>query len=290
MFTKQVIVDCNNIFNLLFNSLFNGKSKIDGSDLAILGLFKSFIKNIEAINILIQNDHGNEADTLIRSALEQCIYFDYLFQKRDRKKLQNRPKRECINSIELRGNSLFFWQRFDMYKKVKNVVDDKNIKLDMDFLNKILEKEENFKSIEEATEYFKRKYNELFDKNRKFRELGGKQKRKIRRNWYNVDGGEYKNLEKLAQDVSCEETYHLYRLCSISIHGHGHNSSIWISKQNNDLYINNVSHSTRGNYDFLSSLSYNVMERLIWYYNLKNNTITELKNRVNFNLKLKRIQ
>lgn len=280
------IKDCKKVFNFLFSNSFNHKKMIDPCDLALLSLLKSIIGNLSSIECLIKDEASNHSIyILLRSFLEQTIYFDYLFQNKNNSNWSNKRKRQ---NIILRGNSLFFYQRINLFKKI-NHIKQCDIDFNIDTLIKKSEIDDKHQSLDDIIKYYKQRYEKLFLKNKKYVELSGKEKRKRKKYWYNVDGDDYNSLKDLAGNISYKEVYLLYNLYSDYVHGHTEAYSIWIEHYNDDIYINSANLlDDEGILNTLTSCIYIILDNLIWFYNIKDSDIKEILMRKRINIKLKK--
>ncbi len=204
MSLEETIKDNEKLIDKLFenNSVFS-KQKLTPSDVAIISLYYSALSNAKAIRILVNNGLTNVTDTLLRTFLEQSVYLTYIFQ----------------DNTENRAELLFFYEKMNSHTKALNIVKkltDKKLAQNMKQYidNQIKNDPSETSNLEESTEYFKQRYDQLFPRNIP-------NKNKIKQHWYNAEP-DYKNtsFNQLCKSLGIKDLYlGMYSPYSDNTHG-----------------------------------------------------------------------
>lgn len=191
MSLEVTINDNEKLIDKLFenNSVFS-KQELTPSDVAIISLYYSALSNAKAIKLLTDNDLTNVTDTLLRTFLEQSVYLTYIFQ----------------NNTKARAELLFFYEKMNSHTKALNMVKRltnkklaQNMQREID--NQIKNDPSETSSLEESTNQFEKRYDELFPRNIHKRN-------QVKRHWYNAEP-DYKNtsFNQLCKNLGIKDLY-----------------------------------------------------------------------------------
>ncbi|OYS88256.1 hypothetical protein CBG18_09505, partial [Limosilactobacillus reuteri] len=87
MSLNVAVCDCKKLIDKLFeNKSVFSKRELTPSDVAIISLFYSAISEAEAIKVLVDNNLTNVTDSLLRTFIEQAVYFKYIFTANSEKR------------------------------------------------------------------------------------------------------------------------------------------------------------------------------------------------------------
>ncbi|MDE6948875.1 DUF5677 domain-containing protein [Limosilactobacillus reuteri] len=220
MSLEVTINDNEKLIDKLFenNSVFS-KQKLTPSDVAIISLYYSALSNAKAITLLAKNGLTNVTDTLLRTFLEQSVYLTYIFQ----------------DNTEARAELLFFYEKMNSHTKALNIVKklaDKELAKNMQqrIDNQIKNDPSETSSLEESTEYFKKRYDRLFPRSIPNRN-------KIKQHWYNAEP-DYKNtsFNQLCKNLGIKDLYlGMYAPYSDNTHGVNGITNFKVNHQDNEF-------------------------------------------------------
>lgn len=95
--------DANSFIAIILDNKFTKTNQMGISDISIITLLSSMIDKVETISVLQEAKVTSEVKSILRSLIEQYIYFEYIFEK---------------HSLD-RSRSYFIHQRYEMFKNVK---------------------------------------------------------------------------------------------------------------------------------------------------------------------------
>lgn len=217
-----IVRDCNKLLEIVMDNSFKDR-KFEVYDSAIIGLWHSLIQKGDTVDTLFKNKKYSCLYIIERSFLEQTAYLKFILKK---------------NSI-MRARALFYYQKFNDYKKLKGEIDREEFGDDTEKFkemadNEVLKDKGPSKNLDEAFAYFKEKYIGLFPTDRCRPDKGD--------DWYNFEGQtNYPHLIELMKGIGMNNEYLIYRNVSNDVHGSSAPKNVQLSNVDVDTQTADIS-------------------------------------------------
>lgn len=276
--------DANSFIAIILDNKFTKTNQMGISDISIITLLSSMIDKVETISVLQEAKVTSEVKSILRSLIEQYIYFEYIFEK---------------HSLD-RSRSYFIHQRYEMFKNVKKMLDscekDESLRIKKRIDSIIRNDSSDCINADEAFTKYRNQFNDLFTRAKKknggtLNPKGSHQKNK--KKWFNIDLDFTNTVYDLAKKTHQLTLYQcLYNSGSMTVHGVNATANFNVEKLDDSKELTEISlisgYDEKESLRLAIALTMRTILKVAHYYNIKKNSLpnhmtTKYKINIDFN-------